>query len=344
MDKASLDAVRVKGADCRRVTVVVISDTHGMHRELSHPRTGDMPEGDILIHCGDMVQRSDKLADFEDFNRWLGSLPYKHKVVIAGNHEYAFSKDGHQRMAVDEVQALLSNAIYLQDSAVTLEGLTIHGSPWNTSHGMAFSESRKTIGRRWDLIPPGVDVLVTHMPPYKIPKAPGCPPIEDEESPEDFARYMDIAANMKHWGCRELRRVVSDASTAPRVHCFGHVHEGAGWGMLDDKRTLFINAAQKEYYGGFLRGPWVFEIVPLDDAKGGAEGGADATAAMRVADDGRGSRHGEDGAAAGAGAAVASTSRESGRAAHTSSEPGGGDNGSGGGLLGSLRRRAAARD
>jgi len=51
------------------------------------------------------------------FNRWLGKLPYKTKVVVAGNHEVGLSE--HSRKTI---QKQLSNAIYLQDKAVTLCG------------------------------------------------------------------------------------------------------------------------------------------------------------------------------------------------------------------------------
>ena len=71
------------------VRVVCISDTHNRFRELS------IPDGDILIHAGDITRRG-YLAELKDFNDWLLSLPHKHKVVIAGNHELSFdpiSKD-----------------------------------------------------------------------------------------------------------------------------------------------------------------------------------------------------------------------------------------------------------
>lgn len=62
------------------VTIVCISDTHGHHRRL------DMPPGDILICGGDYTQYGNE-SDAIDFNEWLSSLPYKHKIVVQGNHE-----------------------------------------------------------------------------------------------------------------------------------------------------------------------------------------------------------------------------------------------------------------
>lgn len=64
--------------------VVLISDTHGCHRQLT------IPDGDVLIHGGDFT-RSGLLEDAEDFNKWLGELggthQFQHKIVINGNHE-----------------------------------------------------------------------------------------------------------------------------------------------------------------------------------------------------------------------------------------------------------------
>ena len=76
----------------------------------------------------------------------------------------------------EAMQRLLSNATYLQDdSAVVAGGLVVYGAPWQPpipgGHPMAafdMGDAEDTDGRRaakWDLIPPRVDVLLTHTPP-----------------------------------------------------------------------------------------------------------------------------------------------------------------------------------
>jgi hypothetical protein len=52
--------------------VVMISDTHNMHRRL------EVPDGDILIHAGDFTMYG-RSAHAADFNLWLGELPHRHK-------------------------------------------------------------------------------------------------------------------------------------------------------------------------------------------------------------------------------------------------------------------------
>ena len=77
--------------------------------------------------------------------KWpAGSLPYETKVVIAGNHELTFDKDlmtemvkqNHSRFPklrledCENVQSLLTDCIYLQDSEITVKGFRIYGTPW----------------------------------------------------------------------------------------------------------------------------------------------------------------------------------------------------------------------
>lgn len=76
-----------------------------------------------------------------------GNLPYEYKIVIAGNHELTFDKefmadlvkqDYYRFPSVsklkpedfDNVQSLLTNSIYLQDSEITVKGFRIYGAPW----------------------------------------------------------------------------------------------------------------------------------------------------------------------------------------------------------------------
>ena len=91
------------------VRVVCISDTHNRFRELS------IPDGDILIHAGDITRRG-YLAELKDFNDWLLTLPHKHKVVIAGNHELSFdpiSKDTNPKFQPDDPsEKLLSSDVF----------------------------------------------------------------------------------------------------------------------------------------------------------------------------------------------------------------------------------------
>ena len=37
-----------------------------------------------------------------EFNTWLGTLPHKHKIIIAGNHELSFDQEFRDKLAAQE--------------------------------------------------------------------------------------------------------------------------------------------------------------------------------------------------------------------------------------------------
>ncbi|WP_227510304.1 metallophosphoesterase family protein [Marinobacter excellens] len=93
--------------------LVCISDTHSMHR-----RIPEIPNGDVLVHAGDSLGQG-TLENIEDLNDWLGTLPHRHKIVVAGNHDWAFQE------TLEWAQQALTNAIYLEDSGVEIEGVRL---------------------------------------------------------------------------------------------------------------------------------------------------------------------------------------------------------------------------
>ena len=61
--------------------ILHMSDTHGVHRRLRN-----LPEADILVHSGDFTMSGSE-AETLDFLEWVCDLPYRHKVLVAGNHD-----------------------------------------------------------------------------------------------------------------------------------------------------------------------------------------------------------------------------------------------------------------
>jgi Icc-related predicted phosphoesterase len=187
--------------------IVALSDTHNRHHRLS------IPDGDILIHAGDITDMGE-LSDVRSFNKWLGTLPHQHKLVIAGNHDFCFEDQP------ETAEALLTNCTYLFDEAITLRGLTFYGSPWQPwFYNWAFNLRRgPEIRAKWDLIPNSVDVLITHGPPV------GC---------------LDRTFRGEQVGCADLLEAVR--RIGPTYHIFGHIHEA--YGRLSDSHTEYINAS-----------------------------------------------------------------------------------------------------
>lgn len=193
--------------------IVAISDTHSRHQNFD-----PLPDGDILIHAGDATVKGN-FGEVVEFNRWLGTLPHKHKIFVAGNHDFIFEK------SPDIARGLITNATYLQDSFVIIEGLKIYGSPWQPRfYDWAFNLDRgRDIARKWAMIPEDTDVLVTHGPPHGILDM-----VSD--------RWTGTAEAV---GCEELLPVVQRIK--PRLHIFGHIH--ASYGQLVQDGIHFVNAA-----------------------------------------------------------------------------------------------------
>ncbi len=189
------------------VRLVLLSDTHLFHRRL------ELPAGDVLIHAGDFCGsgRREQVVEFAAFFR---ALPHRHKIVIAGNHDRALELDP------DLGPALFEGCHYLLDAGVTIEGLSVWGSPWQPEyHSMAFNLPRgRALRERWALIPTDVDVLVTHGPPHGI---------------------LDRTLSDHEAGCDELLAALQ--RVRPRLHVFGHIHEG--YGRHEEHGTLFVNAS-----------------------------------------------------------------------------------------------------
>lgn len=187
--------------------IVAISDTHGLHRQM-----GKLPDGDVLIHAGDCLKYG-TLQETSDFNEWLGDQPHKHKVVIAGNHDWAFER------TPDQATSLMTNAIYLQGSGMVLDGINFWGGPWQPEfNNWAFNVHRDQIHMHWMHIPKDTDVLITHGPPWEI-----------LDLTPDGLRVGDAAL------ARKVRRV------KPKLHVFGHIH--GCHGIIKRKGTIFANAS-----------------------------------------------------------------------------------------------------
>lgn len=186
--------------------LVIVSDTHGR-------KNFAVPDGDVLLHCGDFTM-SGKLNEIKSFDKWLRTLPHRHKVVIAGNHDFAFERT--PRLARDS----LKHAVYLQDSSIRINDALIYGSPWQPwFHDWAFNLPRgPALAAKWDQIPSRLDILMTHGPPRGI---------------------LDRCPDGERVGCDDL--LIATERVKPALHVFGHIHCAAGSERSD--ATLFVNAS-----------------------------------------------------------------------------------------------------
>jgi len=189
--------------------IVFLADTHNEHWNV------EVPDGDMIVHAGDMSGSgtADQLSDFFD---WFRRLPHRRKLVIAGNHDWLF------QLSAEQARKLARGVVYLEDEAAVVDGLKFYGTPWQPWFmDWAFNLQRGApLKAKWDLIPTGTDILITHGPPHGI---------------------GDKTEAGEQAGCEDLSRAV--LKIRPRIHVFGHIHEGYGVHKRKGTRTIFVNAS-----------------------------------------------------------------------------------------------------
>jgi len=181
---------------------VLLSDTHGQNHLLQ-----DLPAGDVIIHCGDSLRYGsrDELREFADI---FGALNYKHKILIAGNHDACFAVHPEEARHIVASRKI----VYLEDSGIEINGLRYWGFPWTPVYGdWAFMGHEDFLEDKWRDVP-NIDVLVTHGPPQYI--------------------LDDGAGSIAHADVG-----ISDV----KLNAFGHIHDGHGSQVKDG--TIYVNCA-----------------------------------------------------------------------------------------------------
>lgn len=202
--------------------IVAVADTHTFESDLV------VPDGDVFLHAGDML-RSGSLEELEGVAEWILALPHRHKVIVAGNHDWCFLRERGAATAL-----LGADVTYLQDEGVILDGVSFYGAPWQPEyHSWAFNLPRGApLAERWARIPANTDVLITHGPPATI---------------------GDRTPTAGRAGCDDLLARVR--TVRPKLHLFGHIHQdGGGWRHGE---TYFANVTTWECE----RAPTVIDLV-----------------------------------------------------------------------------------
>ena len=201
-----------------------ISDTHTYHGLLKVPEDIDM-----VIHSGDATNPRDLYASEQEmlnFISWFGSLPIKHKVFVAGNHDLCI-----ERNLVTKIDFMKNGIVYLENDYAEVEGIKIWGSPFTPSFGQgwAFNKKRSALHDIWKEIPDDVDIVVVHGPPKGI---------------------LDLAYHqlncIEFCGDEALRKRMYLLN--PKLCLFGHIHNNeniinAGTMKLSNHDTIYSNGS-----------------------------------------------------------------------------------------------------
>lgn len=205
--------------------IVAVADTHTFEDDL-----GEIPAGDVFVHAGDMT-RGGTPEELSAAAAWIAGLPHRHKIIVAGNHDWGFAKD--RKRSVE----LFAECHYLEDSAIVIDGVKFWGSPWQPEfHSWAFNLPRgPALAEKWDLIAADTDVLVTHGPPA------------------GYGDNIDFNRASRS-GCVDLLAAVRRIK--PRLHMYGHIHQDGG--MWREDLVVFANVTTWECE----RAPSVFDVDP----------------------------------------------------------------------------------
>lgn len=199
----------IKKTELEGFKIDLLADTHCQENRII------TKGGDLLIHAGD-ISYSGTVKEIMPFLEWFGKQDYKHKILIAGNHDWLFEKASE----VCREECERRGITLLNDSGTEVEGIKIWGSPVQPEFcEWAFNRPRgEKIKAHWDLIPNDTEILVTHGPPMNI---------------------LDMTPRHEAVGCQDLWYKIME--TQVKLHVFGHIHHSRGVKYFMDR--IFVNAA-----------------------------------------------------------------------------------------------------
>lgn len=204
--------------------ILHISDSHTYHNLLEIP-----PNIDMVIHSGDCSNPRDPYTnelEVRDFIHWFKSLPIKHKIYVAGNHDTSIEKG-----LITKKDFEAYNIIYLENDYVIIEGFKIFGSPHTPQFGnWSFMKDRSKINKVWEQVDDDVDIFVVHGPPKGI--------LDLSYSREGVLEFC---------GCNALKKHIL-GRIKPKLCLFGHIHNtediiNAGTLKLSSYPTVFSNGS-----------------------------------------------------------------------------------------------------
>ncbi|GAD92769.1 Ser/Thr protein phosphatase family protein [Paecilomyces variotii No. 5] len=244
----------IKGIKTR---ICMISDTHtyppSPPQQTGNPYRYPLPTADVLLHAGDITMVGRK-AEHRKMIDMLKEADAEVKIVIAGNHDITLDDEYYQEFGytrhrwggsgggTDGVEdpaeikqmytgeeARNAGIVYLEEGLKTFKlkngaQFTLYASPYQPEFCRWAFAYERDVDRFNPSSPvakfqapnpvpdfPGVDIMLTHGPPYGV---------------LDKVVYGD-----QHVGCEHLLR--ADMRARPRLHVFGHIHEGYGAELVD---------------------------------------------------------------------------------------------------------------
>ena len=227
----------------------IIHMANTINRLVRSSKRSFLPEGDILIHSGGFTVDG-TVEEYAQFNDWLGSVKnlYHYRVIIAGLSDV--KECGNDW---DFVKNSLPNATHvLCHSEATVLGMRIYGCPWHWAHDSTYNlklGAPSSSSGRFDEIPKGIHILVTHGPAFgrmdligggwsSVPSRKG----HGKEHPGQ-------STQSQRSGSRELEEAIK--ITRPGLHLHGLAAENRGV-SFSGYAPLTLNSCMSDPSGSIL--------------------------------------------------------------------------------------------
>jgi len=207
------------------VKIVAIADTHSAHRKAV------LPEGDILIHAGDLslalrTSFFQQRFHITDCDEWFGEQKFKKIFCVAGNHDFVIEKK----------QVEFKNCVYLENQHHYYEGVKFFGSPYQLPFFGAFNANEKQLEAIYGKIEDDTDVIISHGAPFGI---------------------LDQPFRGGNTGSKALKNAIDRVK--PKLVVFGHIHWGHGT-HTEDGVTYFNAALAGKTWDSLDNSPLVFDF------------------------------------------------------------------------------------
>lgn len=206
--------------------IYAVSDLHGKFPDIPQPCDLLIVGGDI---CPDGFNGVWARHNSEPQKKWFQKkfLPWvsrqaKQVLVTWGNHDYCGGPVG--------VCPVFGNVDVVVDDLVEVEGLRIWLTPWsNEFMDWAWMKPHDQLADFYEMIPKGIDILVSHQPPQGFGDL-----------------YPNVlTGEMEHIASSELLYTIERVK--PKVVVCGHLHGGYGTYHLGPTIIHNVSVVNEQY-------------------------------------------------------------------------------------------------
>ena len=228
--------------------IVALSDQHGFLPEI--------PPCDLLVVAGDVcpdrigtaIAEREPARQKEWFDGnvrpWLAAAPADHKILTWGNHDWCgqacnFDDDRPGTAPSSALQIVVDVGMTVSVNG-TGRPISVWATPWSRQFmRWAFMKPEAELAKLYAAIPEGLDILVSHQPPYGYGD-----------------RLSQRSGEVEHLGSRELLSTIERVK--PRLVICGHIHGGFGHFVHGNVPIYNVSVVDDDYR--LVRSPTVIDI------------------------------------------------------------------------------------